>query len=146
MAGAPSAGVRGANRLVAAGRSLRPAAAAAAVPDALGRMAPGGMGAVNAGAAGDCDGVTAADGITGGKTGGTKGGTLGLKLGLKLGLPVGLAAPGLARVAMGPILAGLRAGSSRVTPSGAWSEVASMTPVLEMDLSSKSSATALPTR
>jgi hypothetical protein len=41
---------------------------------------------------------------------------------------------------------GLRSGSSSVTPSGALSEVASMTLVLLMDLSSKSSATKLPMR
>jgi hypothetical protein len=104
---------------VAAVRSFKPAPLAA---ETLGMMP--------AGAAGGMKGACGVD----------------MTAALTIGGALGLATAGLDILLMGTVLAGLRAGSSRVTPSGALSEAANMTPVLEMDLSSKLSATSVPTR
>jgi hypothetical protein len=136
---APSRSWRGAKRLTAGARSL-----------ALG-VTPG----LPAGPVEAMVGTAAAAGgiCGGGMAGGVKAGAAavglnaGMAVGLAAGIANGLGAAGLVKLgAMATMVAGLRAGSSRVSPSVAVADAASMTPVLEMDLSTKPSSTLLPTR
>ena len=119
---------RGAKRLMAAVPGTATAAAPGTAP--LGCTTGDGIGAMARGNVGAAAGFA----------------LLGLSAG-NLGCPtavVGCVA-GAAKL-FGGLLIAFRSGSSSVTPSVDLSEVARITPVLEMDLSNKSSATKLPTR